>query len=236
MIADYLALFDKDSDNFKTLIYDPSGVENDPVNAIQDINKGAIHNSFEYTNRWKNRSLLERSLKTATSFLLDAWGELFGIPRNSEIDSEYRQFILDRIFPPQFTISWLRSVLPPEVSVKEANEIGFFLDDSFFDEPLSISETGCTLTALSNAIYITYNEATDIDWNFILYLGRIRPAGVAVYVGWTKSGIYEYLFLDDSFLNDSFISEQDESVLNPQNEPELSYLNQSNLDDAFIGE
>lgn len=235
MIHDYLSLLDQTSENYKTIVYDPDGIENPTVNTTQDINRGGFHNALEYLSRWKNRTKTERSLQTATGILLDAWGKLFGINRNSEIDQEYRDFILEKIFPPQFTIAWLREQLPG-VSVLEANETGFFLDDGYIDDSKTLENNGATLTALSNAIYINFEEATDVDWPFILSLGRIRPAGIAIYVGWAKSGIYEYLHLSDGYLNDDFVSDQDTAILNPQNEPELTYLSNTYTSDSHIGE
>lgn len=236
MISDWLDLFYKSSIEFRNFIYDPEGVETVPVQAVQDIGKGALHNLFEYTDRWKKRTASERNIKTAEGFLLDYWGELFGIPRNSDVDSDYREYIFAKIFPPQFTIAYIRSVILIG-TVKESNELGFFLDDVYLNESSDKDgNAGANLTAHSNAVYIMYEEGTQVEWEVILFLTRIRSAGIAIYVGWTRSGIYEYLFLDDGALDYEFISDQDPNILNAMNEPEYLYLTVNHADDSMLGD
>ena len=190
------------------MIYSPDGIENSPVLTTQDIQKGAIHNSLEWNSRWKDRLKTERNFRDASSFLLDAWGELLGIKRNSEIDSEYKDYINSKIFPPDFTIAWVKSIIT-NAQIKETYEVGFFLNDSFLDDPIDLESTGSTLTALSNAIYIIYEKRTDIAWEEIYLLLRHRSAGIAIYIGWIERD---------------------------KNEPELMYLNEAFLNDGFIGE
>ena len=204
MINDHLALLDQSSKNYKDLIYDPDGVENTPVLTTQDIQKGAIHNSLEYNSRWKDRLKLERNLLTASSFLLDAWGTLFGIPRNSEIDSEYVEFIKGKILPPNFTLSWIKENLPPD-SAQEAQETGFFLDEDYMNDSVAQNDTGSVLTARSNAIYITLPTSEGANWDFIFFLERARVAGVALYYRGVNDP--NYMFLSNSYLNDSFLGE-----------------------------
>lgn len=236
MLSDWLDLFYKSSQEFKNFIYDPDGTETVPVQAVQDIGKGALHNLFEYINRWKKRTVSERNVKTAEGVMLDYWGELFGIPRNSDLDSEYRDYIFSKIFPPQFTIAFIRSVILKGV-VKESNELGFFLDDTYLNESSDKDgNAGANLTAHSNAVYICYEEGTQVEWDVILFLTRIRVAGIAIYVGWTRSGLYEYLFLDDGALSYEFISDQDPNILNAMNEPEFLHLNSNHYDDSMIGD
>ncbi|MCB1177235.1 MAG: hypothetical protein KDK36_06610 [Leptospiraceae bacterium] len=186
MIAEWLNLFNQDSKEFKNLVYDPDGIESDPINAIQDINKGAIHNSFEYTNRWKERLIkLERNLKNSTGIVLDAIGkEIFGINRNSDNDTTYRDYIKSLVFPDRLTLNFIKNTINNSLFIKESSEVGFFLDDSFLDDPPDQEGSGSILTAKSNSIYLLFFQASDIDWDIISYLNRIRDAGIAIYVSW----------------------------------------------------
>lgn len=237
MIADYLDLFYRSSQEFRNFIFDPDGIETVPVQAIQDIGKGALHNLFEYTDRWKTRTGQERNVLTAQGFLLDYWGKLFGIPRNSDVDSEYRDYIFAKIFPPQFTFAYIRSLILLG-AVYEASELGFFLDDVYLDDSIdaSIGSGGSALTAHGNAVYILYEEGIDVEWEKILFLAIIRPAGIAIYVGWKRSGIYEYLYLDDGAVDYEFLGDIDPAILPLQNEPEFMHANEGAADIEFIGQ
>lgn len=237
MISEFLNLFDQTTQTFKEFIYDRTRSENDPVNNIQDINKGALHNAIEWNNRWKTRILEESNLNVAKGLILDAFGELFGIRRISTDDEAYRQYILDILFPPYFTLPYLQAYLS-NAEVSECYDIGFFLDSSFLNNSNDNDIIGSNLIAESNTVYIFWDTKKEVDFQLIRRLYRIKPAGIQLYTKAKKSGIYDYLFLNDStngFIQDDFFLGGNPDFLPPPQAQEYLYLDDGGLNSEFLG-
>ncbi|MBE7411434.1 MAG: hypothetical protein HS129_05105 [Leptospiraceae bacterium] len=212
MIFDYLSLFGRFGENFKGIVFDTDSTEKTEIKNINDINKGAIHNSVEWHNRLVQRIVDEFPLTKASGFLLRDWGEFVGIPNDTELpDTEYRAKIFSKILSVIGTISIIRSLLPPSgnVVVKEAIDLGCFLDACFFDVPVMKTKiAGAVMTYPTNALYIIFNSSDDINPILMRTIAELKAAGVAVFAGViTDTTLADNLYLDLDYLDKDFLGE-----------------------------
>ncbi|MDI7165965.1 hypothetical protein [Leptospira santarosai] len=210
MIAKYLSLFNRSGAVFKALIFDPERSEKPQINNINDINKGAIFNALEWHYRFIKRLIDEFPLTKASGFLLKAWGLFLGVPNDQEhTDQEYRSQIITKILAIVGTLPAIKNLVKDinHVEVKEAQELGFFLDVAYFDTPvLKNRPFGSVMTHPTNAIYIIFNTIFDIDPALLQTIYQLKSAGVGVFAGViTEYPKFGFLYLDYGFIDKDYL-------------------------------
>jgi len=208
----HLSLFGRFGEKFKAIVYDNDSVEKTEIKNINDINKGAIHNSVEWHNRLMQRIVEEFPLTMATGFLLRDWGEFVGIQNDTSLtDEDYRAKIFAKILSIIGTIPIIRSLLPPGGStvIKEAADLGCFLDVCHLDVPAMKNKiVGAVMTHKTNALYIIFNSSEDLNPILMRTIYELKAAGVGVYAGViTDTNSADILHLDLDYLDKDFLGD-----------------------------
>ncbi|EKR57197.1 MULTISPECIES: hypothetical protein [Leptospira] len=212
MIDKYLSLFNKSGKVFRALFYDPDRTEKSKIQNINDINKGAIYNGIEWHYRYVKRLVDEFPLTNASGFLLNAWGEFLGVNNDSGLsDNEYRAKVLSKLLSIVGTLPAIKNLIKDldHVEIKEAQDLGFFLNVSHLDTPVLRNKPfGSVLTHHTNAIYIIFNTIFDIDALLLRTIYQIKCAGIGAFAGVINEyPEFSHLHLDNGFLDKDFIGE-----------------------------
>ncbi|PJZ51578.1 hypothetical protein [Leptospira adleri] len=209
MIAKYLSLFNRSGAVFKALFFDPERIEKPQIKNINDINKGAVFNALEWHYRFVKRLIEEFPLTNASGFLLKAWGTFLGVPNDQALpDPEYRAKILSKILAIVGTLPAIKNLVKniDRVEVKEAQDLGFFLDVAYLDTPvLKNRPFGSVMTHPTNAIYIIFNTIFDIDSALLRTIYQLKSAGIGVFAGViTEYPKFGFLYLDYGFIDKDY--------------------------------
>ncbi|MBM9499738.1 hypothetical protein JWG44_05670 [Leptospira sp. 201903071] len=209
MIARYLSLFNRSGTVFKALFFDPDRVEKIQIKNINDINKGAVYNALEWHYRFVKRLIAEFPITNASGFLLKAWGTFLGVPNDQALsDQEYRAKILSKILAIVGTLPAIKNLVKDidRVEVKEAQDLGFFLDVAYLDTPvLKNRPFGSVMTHPTNAIYIIFNTIFDIDPALLRTIYQLKSAGIGVFAGViTEYPKFGFLYLDYGFIDKDY--------------------------------
>lgn len=94
----------------------------------------SIYDSFVTAEGDIDQMRLELSIKTATGYWLDCWGDYFGVPRKSnEGDPEYSERIIDSVISPKSTIPAIKDYIVNYLNAKYNKD--YTRDDVVITEP-----------------------------------------------------------------------------------------------------
>lgn len=189
MIDDHLALFNRDGEGYRSLIFDPAGEEIEPVEQITDINRGALHNALEFHDRVARRYGVGMDLRQANGELLDAFGEAWGVPRTSGMsDSAYQAHLLAQVLAVFTSAPTIQNIFANE-ALFEAQGLGPYMDYSYMDVgPDRESPAGATLTQEILALYVVFADEDSVDTEKTRAAVRVKAAGVGLYQGVQYAG------------------------------------------------
>ncbi len=175
---------------FRELIGDLGRIELNPIQNINDINKGAIVNSLEWHLRFQERTADSAVFSNATEWFLDEWGKLFGLPRPIGFnDDEYKGYILGTILSSMNSLPALQAIFPkPDFLILNFDQVGFTSDYSATDldiiEPGVLGANVQSFTTFDRGgVYIFTPDLNLITQQQIEKLLRVIVAGSAVWIG-----------------------------------------------------
>lgn len=183
MVDDYLKLFYRDGAEYKKLVFDRERREKTQIQNPNDINQGALHNSLEWHRRAALNFAERMSLRKAVGFLVNLWGEFWGIAKPENLSNEaFRTYILTTALGISPTLPVLETLLP-NAKVRVPHEMGPYLDHSFLDVgPRLKGAASSVFTHGLNTVYIIF-ESADYDTTTLDAVARAIAAGKGILVG-----------------------------------------------------
>ena len=190
-IFQLLPFFNQTGPVFRDLVGDPNRNELDPVQAINDINKGAIENSIEWHLRFQRRAVHEVDLRNARGIFLRKWAEIYGIPRPPSMsDEDFIGYMIGRILSVSSARPALVSIFPePKYQVFGCAQVGAFLDVCYYNvgvqdpKKTKVRMASSVLTFGTNSIYVYVKDPDHIGSEIKKKLYDTLAAGFAVYAG-----------------------------------------------------
>lgn len=209
-ISDYLTIFNRKGSVYKALVHDPTQPQSDIINNIQDINRGGIHNALEWTARFVMRLKEEFPLLNARGHLLKEWGKFLGFKNDLGLDDQaYLEAIVSKILSIIGTLPIIKRLLPTNslTIIKEAHEMGFYLDNAYFDTSVDkVNQVSSVFTHPRCAIYVIFEDLFTVDTQLLKLIVSLKIAGVGVYAGVIADDPdLGFIYLENSYLNKDYI-------------------------------
>jgi len=209
-ISDYLAIFSRKGPVYKAFVHDPSQTQSDVITNVQDLNRGGIHNALEWTARFVMRLKEEFPLLNARGHLLREWGKFLGFKNDLGLDDQgYLESIISKILSIVGTLPIIKRLLPENslTLIKEAHEMGFYLDNAYFDVPVDkVNQVSAVFTHPRCAIYVIFEDLFTVDTQLLRLIASLKIAGVGLYAGVIADDPdLGFIYLDNSFLNKDYI-------------------------------
>lgn len=189
-LLDHLPNYNHTGTIFRQLVADPERPLLEPVQNINDFNRGSIFNALEWHLRYQELSSKSAILADAEDWFLEEWAKLLGIRRPQGMqDTEYKGFILGFLLSSQNSIPMVQEIFPrPDYFIFNFEYLGFCSDHSVTDlDPIPPGLTTANVSSYTTyprgGVFVLVDDKSLISQTQIEKMKRVIVAGSGIFVG-----------------------------------------------------